>query len=388
MAVRVAVRKRNGPAGGIDLLLLAAVLSLLVIGIDMVYSASFVLAHNSPVYNSDTYFLVRQLMWAALGGVLMVLTARADYHIWQRVSVPLLAVSLLALAIVLIPGLGHSEYGAQRWLKLGPLPPVQPSELAKVAVVLYFADWLSRKGEQVRDLTYGSLPFAIVLAVVLALVMMQPDLGTSFVIATSAVAVFFIAGAHLGHFAGGLLLGGAALTLLIKESGYRWSRFIAFLDPQSDPLGVGWHTIQTQIALGSGGLIGLGLGASRQKFYWVPGAHTDAIFAIIGEEMGFLGCLVVIALFAFLAQRGFSIARRAPDQFGALLAVGMTSSLVFQAAVNVGVVTAVLPFTGITLPFISSGGSSLVVSMIAVGCLLSVSRQARVAPKPRPAEAN
>jgi cell division protein FtsW len=236
----------------------------------------------------------------------------------------------------------------------------------------------------VSDLTYGSLPFAIILALVIALVMMQPDLGTSFVIATSAVAVFFVAGAHLGHFAGGLLLGGAALTLLIRESGYRWSRFIAFLDPQSDPLGIGWHTIQTQIALGSGGLIGLGLGASRQKFYWVPGAHTDAIFAIIGEELGFIGCLLVIGLFAFLAQRGFSIAQRAPDQFGALLAVGVTCSLVFQAAVNIGVVTAVLPFTGITLPFISSGGSSLVVSMIAVGCLLSVSRQAQSVPAPKP----
>ncbi len=375
VAVRAAVRARGGPVGGIDLPLLAVVLALLVIGIDMVYSASFVLAHNSPQYGSDTYFLVRQVAWAAVGGILMAVCARLDYHFWQRFSLPLLVVALLMLMAVMVPGLGHAEYGAQRWLKLGPLPPVQPSEFAKLAVVLYFADWLSRKGERARNLTYGSLPFAIILAVVLVLVMLQPDLGTSFVIAASAVAVFFVAGAHLGHFAGGLLLGGAALGLLIRESGYRWSRFIAFLDPQADPLGSGWHIIQTHIALGSGGLFGLGLGVSRQKFYWVPGAHTDAIFAIIGEELGLIGTLSVIALFAVLAYRGYQIALRAPDQFGALLAVGATSALAFQAAVNVGVVTAVLPFTGITLPFISSGGSSLVVSLVAVGWLLSVSRR-------------
>ena len=362
--------------GGVDLPLLAVVLALLVLGIDMVYSASFVLAHNSPLYGSDTYFLVRQVAWALLGGVAMTITARTDYHVWQRFSVLLLAMALALLVVVLLPGLGRAEYGAQRWLSLGPLPPVQPSEFAKLAVILYFADWLARKGDEVRNLTYGSLPFAIILAFVIVLVMMQPDLGTSFVIAASAVAVFFVAGAHLGHFAGGLLAGGVVLALLIRESGYRWSRFIAFLDPQADPLGTGWHIIQTHIALGSGGLFGLGLGASRQKFYWVPGAHTDAIFAIIGEELGLLGCLSVIALFGILAYRGYKIALQAPDQFGALLAIGATSLLVFQAAVNVGVVAGVLPFTGITLPFISSGGSSLVVSLVAVGWLLSVSRHA------------
>ncbi|MCL4464720.1 MAG: putative lipid II flippase FtsW [Chloroflexi bacterium] len=376
MAVRVAARRRAGPAGGIDLPLLAVVLALLVLGIDMVYSASFVLAHNSTLYDSDSYFMVRQVMFAVIGAVAMLLVARSDYHVMQRYSVLLLAVSVVMLFAVLVPGIGHVEYGAQRWLKLGPLPPIQPSELAKLAVVVYFADWLSRKGENVRDLTYGSLPFAIILVVIVALVMLQPDLGTSTVIVASAVAVFFVGGAHLAHFSGGLALGGAALAMLIRVSGYRWSRFIAFLNPQDDPTGAGWHTIQTSIALGSGGLFGLGLGESRQKFYWVPGAHTDAIYSIIGEELGFIGCLAVLALFGVLAQRGFSIARRAPDQFGALLAVGSTCLLVFQAAINIGVVAAVLPFTGITLPFISSGGSSLVVSMVAVGCLLSVSRQA------------
>ena len=379
MVARTTVRRHGRPIGGVDLLLLAAVLALLVVGIDMVYSASYVLAHNSPLYGSDTYFLERQVLWAALGGVLQVLTARADYHFWQRVSLPMLAGAIVLLVVVLVPGLGHEEYGAQRWLHLGPLPLIQPSEFAKLAVVLYFADWLSRKGEQVRDLTYGSVPFAIILAVVVALVVVQPDMGTSFVMAASAVAVFFVAGAHLGHFAGGLAVGAVALTVLIEESGYRLSRFSAFLDPQADPLGGGWHTIQTQIALGSGGIFGLGLGESRQKFYWMPGAHTDAIFAVVGEELGFLGCLALILLFALLAYRGYQIALRAPDQFGSLLAVGATSMLVFQAAVNIGVVTSLLPFTGITLPFISSGGSSLLVSMVAVGWLLSVSRQA-VAP--------
>jgi cell division protein FtsW len=376
VAVRVAARRRTGPVGGIDLPLLAIVLALIVLGIDMVYSASFVLAHNSTVYDSDSYFMVRQIEFGVIGAVAMFLVARTDYHVLQRYSVPLLAVSMILLGAVLVPGIGHAEYNAQRWLKIGPLPPLQPSELAKLAVVVYFADWLSRKGDEVRDLTYGSLPFAIILVVIVTLVMLQPDLGTSTVIVASAVAVFFVGGAHLAHFTGGLALGGAALAMLIRVSGYRWSRFTAFLNPQDDPTGAGWHTIQTSIALGSGGIFGLGLGESRQKFYWLPAAHTDAIYSIIGEELGLVGCLAVLALFALLAQRGFSIARRAPDQFGALLAVGATCLLVFQAAINIGVVVAVLPFTGITLPFISSGGSSLVVSMIAAGCLLSVSRQA------------
>ncbi len=378
MAVRQAIRSRQESGGRIDLWLLGTVLALLVFGIIMVYSASFVLAHNSPIYNSDTYFMVRQVLWGAAGLVLMFFVARLDYHVWQRYSVLLLAISILALVVVLVPGLGHVEYGAQRWIKLGSLPQIQPSELVKLAVVLYFADWLSRKGEQqLRNLTYGAVPFAIILAFIVVLVMLQPDLGTAFVIVASAVAVYFVAGAHLAHFGAGLTLCLAALVLLIRGSGYRWNRFIAFLDPSADPLGVGWHTIQTQIALGSGGILGLGPGASRQKFYWVPGAHTDAIYAIIGEELGLIGCLLVIALFAFIGYRGYCLALNAPDQFGALLAVGATSTLVFQAVVNIGVVVAVLPFTGITLPFISSGGSSLVVSLIAVGLLLSVSRQVR-----------
>lgn len=377
MAVRVVARRRTVRAGSVDLPLLAAMLVLLLVGVAMVYSASFVLAHNSPAYRDDTYFLTRQLMWAAIGGVFMVAAARIDYRLWQRFSVPVLLAAVVLLLAVLVPGLGHEENGAQRWLNLGPLPPIQPSELAKLAVVLYFADWLSRKGEQVRNLTYGSVPFAIILAVIIALVMLQPDLGTSAVIAGSAVAVFFVAGANLVHFAAGLLAGGVALALLITQSGYRAARFAAFLNPEADPTGQGWHIIQTHIALGSGGLAGLGLGASRQKFYWVFGAHTDAIFAIIGEELGLLGCLFVIGLFGFLAYRGYRLAFRAPDQFGSLLAVGLTSMLVFQAAINIGVIAGVLPFTGITLPFVSSGGSSLVVSMAAVGVLLSVSRYSR-----------
>jgi cell division protein FtsW len=192
VAVRSIARQRSGAVGGLDLPLLAAVLALLVIGVAMVYSASFVLAHNSPLYGSDTYFLVRQVIWAAIGGVGMYFAARMDYHVWQRLSVPLLLLTVFLLLAVLVPSLGHAEHGAQRWLKIGPLPPVQPSELAKLAVVLYFADWLARKGAQIRDLTYGSIPFSIILAIIIALIMLQPDLGTSFVIATSAVVVFFL----------------------------------------------------------------------------------------------------------------------------------------------------------------------------------------------------
>lgn len=360
-----------------DWQLVTAMATLLVLGIVMVYSASFVLAHNSPEYRSDTYFLVRQVVWAGIGIVAMLVCARLDYHIWQRVSVILMFGTIVLLIAVMVPGVGHSEYGAQRWLKFGPLPPVQPSELAKIAVIVYFADWLARKGDQVRDLSYGAIPFAILLGMLAGLVLIQPDLGTTTVIVGTAVAIYFVAGAHLLHFFAGIGLGTVALVFIVLGAGYRAQRLLAFLDPEKDPLGIGWHTLQTQIALGSGGLLGRGLGASRQKFFYLPAAHTDAIYAVTGEELGFVGCVAVILLFGFLAYRGFRIALTAADSFGTLLAVGVTCSLVFQALINMGVVVSVLPFTGITLPFVSSGGSSLLVCLASVGILLSVSRQTR-----------
>lgn len=358
-----------------ETLLLTVTAALLLVGITMVYSSTFVIAHNDPAYGNESYFLARQLVWALLGVAAMTVAARIDYRLWRRLSVVVFVAALAGLIAVLIPQLGKTEFGAQRWLALGPLPAFQPSEFAKLAVAIYFADWLSRKGQKVRDLTYGALPFAIVLAVLVGLVLLQPDLGTTLVLVAIAVAIYCTAGANLLHLAAGLAVGLAGLYVASTSAGYRAQRLAAFFNPESDPQGIGWHIIQTQIALGSGGVFGRGLGASRQKFYYLPSAPTDTIFAIIGEELGFIGAVVVILLFALLAYCGVRIALQSRDAFGALLATGIATWLTVQALINVAVVAGVLPFTGIPLPLVSLGGSSLVISLVAVGLLLSIDRQ-------------
>ncbi len=357
-----------------DYVLLGSTIALLVVGTLMVYSASFVVAHNE--FNDDLYFLIRQLAWVAIGTVGLLFALRVDYHNWRRLSLLAMLGCVALLLLVLVPGIGARSYGAVRWIRLGPLLQVQPSELAKLAIVLYLADWLSRRGAaEVKQLGRGSLPFAIIVVVVAGLVEFQPDLGTTSIIVGTAAVIFFVAGANLLH-VGMLACGGvlAGIAAIARMSGYRQDRIAAFLDPWSDIQGTGWHTAQTLIALGSGGLFGTGLGASRQKFYWVPNAHTDAIFSIIGEELGFVGSVGVLALFAVIAWRGFSIAWRAPDTFGRLLATGLTSMLILQALVNIAVVTNSVPYTGITLPLVSFGGNSTVISMVAIGALLNISR--------------
>ncbi|MBV9354459.1 MAG: putative lipid II flippase FtsW [Chloroflexi bacterium] len=359
-----------------DYLLLGATIALLLLGTIMVYSASFVVAHNE--FNDDAYFLVRQLMWVVIGVGAMFLGYRIDYHGWRRFSLPIMLLCLLLLLAVLVPGVGTRSYGAVRWIRVGPLLQVQPSELAKIAIVLYLADWLARRERLVGNLGKGLIPFAIIVGTLAWLVEMQPDLGTVSIIVGTAACVFFVAGANLLHVgalgAGGVLAG---LTLVSHLSGYRQDRITAFLDPWSDIQGSGWHTAQGLIALGSGGPFGVGLGDSHQKFYWVPNAHTDAIFAIIGEELGFLGALGVLALFTVLTWRGFLHAWRAPDAFGRLFGTGLTCLLGLQALINIAVVTNSVPYTGVTLPLVSFGGSSTVISMLAVGLLLNLSRYQR-----------
>jgi cell division protein FtsW len=355
-----------------DYLLLASTIALLVLGTLMVYSASFVVAHNE--FNDDAYFLVRQLMWIAAGLVGLFIAAKIDYRRWRSLSLPIMFLCIGMLVLVLVPGIGASSYGAVRWIKLGPVQ-IQPSEIAKLAVTLYLADWLARRGPIVGELLKGLLPFGIIVGIVAALVAVQPDLGTTAIIVAVAACVFFIGGANLWHIA---LLGaggvGAGLIVLAHLSGYQMERIRAFLDPWSDIQGSGWHTAQGLIALGSGGLFGSGLGNGLQKYYWVPNAHTDAIFAIIGEELGLVGCLAVLMLFGVVAWRGFLIAWRGPDAFARLFATGLTCMLTIQTLVNIAVVTNSLPYTGVTLPLVSFGGSSTVISLIAIGLLLNISR--------------
>jgi cell division protein FtsW len=355
-----------------DYLLLASTIALLVLGTLMVYSASFVVAHNE--FNDDAYFLVRQLLWIGAGSIGLLIAAGVDYRRWRTLSLPIMFLCIAMLVLVLVPGIGSSSYGAVRWIKLGPLQ-IQPSEIAKLAMTLYLADWLARRGPIVGELLKGLLPFAVIVGIIAALVAVQPDLGTAAIIIAVAGCLFFVGGANLLHIA---LVGAtgvsAGLLYLAHLSGYQMERIRAFLDPWSDIQGSGWHTAQGLIALGSGGLVGSGLGNSLQKYYWVPNAHTDAIFAIIGEELGLVGCVGVLGLFAVVAWRGFLIAWRGPDLFARLFATGLTCMLTIQTLVNIAVVTNSLPYTGVTLPLVSFGGSSTVISLVAIGLLLNISR--------------
>ena len=361
-----------------DYLVVITVAALLTVGLMMIYSATFALGYQ--LYGQPTYYFIRQLLWSGLGLLVLIIFARIEYHAWRRFSIPIMAVAILLLGLVLL--IGDVRFGGRRWLLNGS---VQPSELSKLAIIIYIAAWLSSKGEQIRKVSYGLIPFAILLGFITGLIVLQQDLSTAILIAATALAMFFIAGGNLWQIIASGLLGGATLAFFISRSAFRVARVTTFLDPlNSDPLGEGYQIRQILIALGSGGITGLGLGSSRQKFGYIPASHTDGIFAILGEELGLIGGLVVLGLFAFLAYRGFRIAMTAADPFGTVLASGLTCNLIFQAIVNVGVITASLPFTGVPLPFISFGGSSLLISMASVGLLLAISRRTLPAEETRP----
>jgi cell division protein FtsW len=353
-----------------DYVLIVVVAVLLILGLMMVYSATFDMAYRD--WENPNRFLYRQLLWTGLGTVALVFFARTDYHWWQRYAVLLMIGALLSMGIVYV--VGGERFGAVRWLFNGS---VQPSEIAKIAVIIYIAAWVTSKGDKIRRLSYGLVPFAILIGLVSALVLLQSDLSTAVLIAATALAMFFFAGADLFQ----LLVGGvfcvAGGTVLVMRTPYRMERWQSYIDMSADPSGSSYQVKQALIALASGGFRGLGLGASRQKFGYVPAPHTDTILAVLGEELGLLGCLFLLGLFVVLAYRGFKIAAEAEDSFGTILAAGLTCSLIVQALVNMAVVTATLPYAGVPLPFISYGGSSLLSSMISVGLLLSVSRGRR-----------
>nr|BBH94263.1 hypothetical protein KTA_24620 [Thermogemmatispora argillosa] len=355
--------------GKIDHWLLIVVLTLLCFGLVMVYSASSFI--SASLYGDASYIFQRELLWTVLGVIAMLVTMHIDYRLWRRFSLPGMLVALALLVLVL--KFGTSAYGATRWLTLGSFFSFQPSELVKLVLALYIADWLARKGNQVRTFLYGLAPFVILVGIVLGLVLLERDMGTAVIIAVAATAMFFVAGANIAQFLLAVACGGLVfLTQAFK--GYRYFRLLGFLDPFRDVTGINLQLYQSLLALGSGGWFGLGLGASRQKTGYLPLPYIDSIFAIIGEELGFIGCAAVMLLFLWLAFRGFRLARRTPDLYGSLLATGITTWLVVQAMINIGSSTASIPYTGVPLPFISFGGSSLVVSMAAVGVLLNISR--------------
>ncbi|MCL6639381.1 MAG: putative lipid II flippase FtsW [Firmicutes bacterium] len=359
--------KKSSP----DFVLFITVLTLLAIGVVMVFSAS---EYSTLVYYGDSFhFFKLQLGWTVLGLLVMYFVMNYDYRRLKQYIWPILLVSFLALIAVLIPGVGQERLGARRWIGLGPLG-FAPAEMVKLSIIIFTAYGLARQKDRVKYFTKGVLPYIIVMGLAAGLILLQPDLGTAVSLAGIVFVMIFAAGARGVHLGGLASLGAAAVGLAIALKPYRMKRFMAFLDPWADPQGSGFHIIQGLYAIGSGGFFGLGLGQSRQKFLYLPENHTDFIFAIIGEELGFIGASLVIILFLLFIWRGLKIAITSPDPFASLLATGVTAWLGVQAIINMGVVTGSLPVTGIPLPFISYGGTSLVFTMAGVGLLLNISK--------------
>ena len=355
-----------------DRALLLAVAALTALGLVMVFSASEV--QGWLWFHNPAYYFERQLMWLALGVILLFAGANLDYHRLRPLAWPLGVVTVVLMVLVLLPHFGVEVNGARRWLRLGPLQ-MQPAELAKIAAIIFMALWLERHRDRLSSLEDGVVPFLALLGFTILLVILERDLGTTMIVAGILLAQFLVAGGRKRHVLLLALIIALCVYLFIRMEPYRLHRILAFVDPWSDPLNAGFQAIQSVVALGSGGFAGLGLGHSIQKYQWLPFAHTDFIFAIVGEETGLLGTSAVLALFGLFAYRGYRVALKAPDAFGSLLACGVTTWIALQALINIAAVTVTLPTTGIPLPFISYGGSSLAIALLAVGILINVSTQ-------------
>ena len=369
------IRRLRRPASPPDWVLVGSVMALVFIGLIFVFSSSF--AISQELHGNTRYFAIRQLIGAGIGLAAFVLLARIDYRIWQRLSSPIIWLSLLLLAAVLIPGIGHEENGARRWIQIGSLPALQPSEFAKLAICIYIAAWLAAKGDEIKRIPLGLAPFCMIIGVVGGLLMLEPDLGTFAAIACTCVVMFFLAGAALRHMLMLLVGGSAVLFAIVVGAGYGMERIRTFFNAEEVAQEAGFQIINLVSTLGSGGLTGVGLGASRQKFFYVPSAHTDGVFAIIGEETGMLGALIVLTIFAVLIYRGIRAGMRAEDRFGTLLAFGIVAWFALQAFFNVAGVMRTIVLTGIPLPFLSFGSSALIASLAAAGILVSISRHSR-----------
>lgn len=361
----------------LDKTILSIILILSVFGLVMISSASVL--YSKTRFDNPNYFLTHQLMYGFLPGLLaLYFFSKVDYHLWKKIAIPFFFFSIIALILVFIPGVGKNIYGASRWINLGPIS-FQPSEMAKIAIILYLAAWLSSRGkERIRDFYEGMIPFLGILAVMGFLIIKQPDTGTLGVIILISIVMFFISGANLSHIWGIFLGVGVALAGLIAIAPYRLNRMLVFLNPSHDPQGVGYQITQALLAVGSGGFFGVGLGHSRQKFNYLPEPVGDSIFAIVSEELGMVGASIIVILFLAFAMRGLRIARNAPDDFGKIVAVGIVGWVIFQAFVNISAILAIIPLTGIPLPFISYGGTSFVFLMIAMGILLNISKQSKI----------
>ena len=364
------VGHRTGPF----LVLFLAVTALVLLGVVMTLSASAVVSINSS--DSAWSLFRRQLLWTALGAVVMLTTMRIDYRLLRVFGVPAVTGSLVLVILVLVPGVGVSVNGATRWIRLGSFS-FQPSEIAKLALILFAAALLSRPTSDITNTRVTFRPVVAVCGVFIVLLTLQPHLGNALIIAAVVTTMLFIAGVPLLHLTAVSVIGGLGTAAAILGTSWRRRRFLVFLDPWSDPEHLGYQSLQSLHAVTVGGLTGVGLGASKAKWGFLPFAHSDFIFAIIAEELGLLGAGFVVLLFVTIGAAGLTTALRAPDRFGLLLALGITVWIVAQAFLNIGSVTRVVPVVGVTLPFLSFGGTSLVVTLAAVGVLLNVARQGR-----------
>jgi cell division protein FtsW len=355
-----------------DPLLIIPAMILVGLGIVMVYSASFAIAGQR--FGDSYHFLKKQAMAAALGMALMFCLAKLDYHRWQILAIPLLTLSGVLLGILILPGMRHEVGGSARWLRLSFFS-FQPGELAKFALVIYLAHSLAKKEGKMKSFKAGFLPYILILGVFFALVLKQPDFGTGIVFVALVFLLLFAAGTRLLFLGSAVVAVLPVLFFLVTRAHYRLERLLIYLNPWSDPSHAGFQIIQSFLAFGAGKLWGVGLGDGRQKLFFLPEVHTDFIFSVIGEELGLVGVTLVMGLFVFLILRGFWACYRAPDLFGNYLALGMTLLIGLQTLLNMGVVMGLLPTKGSTLPFISHGGTSLMINLMAVGILLNISSQ-------------
>jgi cell division protein FtsW len=342
------------------------------LGIVMVYSTSAILADDR--FGDSFYFLKKQALFAGAGVLLMFVFMNIKYHIWEKLAFPVLALSLLLLVFVLL--FGRTAGGSTRWLLIGSFS-FQPSEFTKLALVIFLSRFLTKKGEKVRSFEFGFLPTMLIAGVTILLVLLQPDFGVALFLGSVTLLLLFVAGTRLSYILSLALLAIPVVYVMIIRVPYRLQRILGYLNPWEDPEGVGFQIIQSFIAFGAGGILGAGLGQGKQKLFFLPAPHTDFIFSTVGEEMGLIGAVIVIGLFIVFTVRGVRISLAAPDRFGTFLGLGITSLISLQAIINMGVVLGLLPTKGLTLPLVSYGGSSLVVSLVSIGILINISAHAR-----------
>jgi len=354
--------------------LISSIILLVLIGFIFVYSAS---SYSASInYNNKYYFLIKQVIGAVIGGIVLILTSKIDYHIYQKYKIPILLIGLVLLIIIFIPGVGVSNYGARRWIRL-PGFTIQPSEIAKFCFVIFTASYMAKNKDIIKSFK-GILPILCIGGIFCVLIMLEPNMSITICVGLTMFIMLFVGGAKIKHF---FLLAIPVITLgvvLVLIEPYRLERLVAFINPWANPQGEGYQVIQSLYSLGSGGLFGVGIFNSRQKYLFLPFSESDFVFSIIGEETGFFGCLTVILLFAIVIYQGIKISFNAPDRFGCYLSSGIIAIISTQVLINIAVVTCSIPPTGVPLPFISAGSTSLVVFMGAIGVVLNISKQSKV----------